>query len=1218
MKNICIYILTLLAISIACQRIDLPDELPSDNPTELPSCAIGSKATITFSTADLMDVETKGVVNPSIEVETLYLIVFDENGMLVETCKAEELGDSDHGGHTGGRHYTVTLTVTDKPRVIHFVANCPLEQVIYGHETSVIGNMYVDKNFLEHTSDYETSYWARISLPFILVEETEEIVNGEKVITVSLHREIARYFKHVPLLRNYAMITIADATEKTDNTFEFIGYTVYNTIDRGTVAPYNSKTQEFQTFFDASYPSDPNEEPQFTNYSYPRLSQANYEGHSLTSASLVTDFIRDKDGKVIIYSKNAPFYVYERKISVMTDEEEKWRESPPHIIIKGRYDKNGVTEQSPIFYYKMDLVYTDTDAKGNKEIKYYNILRNFKYKFTLTKVHDQGYSSLAEAVDGVAGNNISGSSSTSKLTNVSDNDGRLWVSYTDTTLVNGTKYNDEGDALNPISLKYKYIPNYYGTEGSEYTKGQPYNDLVNFENIEGDVITRIEKSEDDMTEGKWEGWRNVIVHVKDPEDIIHQQVLQLKTNNAYLNRQIRYTLRKKLTMEVDCTPKVSGAMKQPVTVDIKLPTGMTEDMFPLVLNMETYDKSLSPDVANNEFTIPVTLGPSIIDDDSRRGQNSFYYTVTIPTFDDYRALENDGNMKVYSTNWITNKADNASTIYVDNKYFNQGSDSWQNYKYTFSNVSCSAATVGVDKDVTISFSMADGAVNKPVTISLSGMKYTGTLGGVTYTDATELRYTPSSKDVSISSGLKTTTSIDPVSFTIDADDYNIARAQATRQAYEFTGDFKNVSTLAPVEEFEVDFEFNITEEAFNALMSLYPDAGDAGVPMYVTLDRLMPLDNEQLVHSQVRAEGDRYIYRIKEAGTQTLNLATIYAEVGTCSVTLQAEYFTDYTKTIEQKQMEFQSLTLPARVSTGTGKSVNITFELAEGDSNRDVTVTLENMARDGKTELKFNTGNSNNIVTNKNGTYTITNVVTTGVNNATLKVTISADGYESKTATCSNRRNGVFSSTGYSYDNSSVTTLSNAAGDLVDFNFEISDYTPGMTIYVELEGLEPADGTLTKATIYKYVPTSGGKQTIHLKTSVKGTSNCTVKLTSDDFDDSSAVSISRSEPKIVKNKLVIVRTGSSNFNSSNSKNKVSLYTEDPQKNSKATAIKSDITFTRNSSNKKQASNDSAISLDNVPLSTIIYISCKIGNSGPYYTSCLLRDAVNGCTVEIQ
>ena len=176
MRRIYTYILALLALSVACQRIDLPVDSQLDQPAELPVGAIGSKATISFSTAELMEHETRGVVDPEVGVNTLHLIVFDENGMLVEICEAEK-----HNSSSG--HYTVTLTLTDEPRTIHYVANCPVDQVEYGHETSVIGNMYVDRNGSEGAkTTYETSYWARIEVPYILVEEKE--IDGTKVVSL--------------------------------------------------------------------------------------------------------------------------------------------------------------------------------------------------------------------------------------------------------------------------------------------------------------------------------------------------------------------------------------------------------------------------------------------------------------------------------------------------------------------------------------------------------------------------------------------------------------------------------------------------------------------------------------------------------------------------------------------------------------------------------------------------------------------------------------------------------------------------------------------------------------------------------------------------------------------------------------------------------------------------------------------------------------------------
>ena len=978
MRRLLIYISALLALSVSCQRLVIPEELP----TEKPIGAVGSKATITFSTAELMDEQTKAIIDPSVDVNTLHLVLFDENGMYVETCEATKLGSSDHGDHHSGRHYTVTLTLTDKPRIIHFVANCPVDQIIYGHEISVIGNMYVDKNDREHATEYETSYWARIEVPFILVEETkQQLEDGTIKTVISLHPDIVYQFNHVPLLRNYAEITV---TDNTDDTFEFLGYTVYNILDRGTVAPYNSNKRAFQGFI---YHPDPTKD-EVKGYSYPQLTRDfHYEGHALTSATLITDYARNDDGTVKVFASGEPFYIYERKVSVMTDEEDKWKESPPHIIIKGRYNHGQpVTDASPIYYYKMDLVYKQKDAQGHDEIKFYNIIRNFNYQFNITEVHDEGYTDIDDAVSGPSGNNLSGSTTTSKLTNVSDNEGRLWVSYTDTTLVTN----------NAVTLKYMYMPNYYNAaETNTYQKVQ--NDQVRFENIVGDVITSIEVAKQDIGgTGPWAGYREVKVYVRDPEHIDKKQALTLKTNNVHLTRDIRYTLREKLTMNVECTPaKVAESMMQPVQVDIKLPIGLTEDMFPLELKMETFDRTLSPDPVNNENAIPVSAGPSIIDVDGRRGEQSYLYTVTIPTIEAYKALDTEGNAKVYPTHWLTNKAKNASTVYVDNKYFHQANGRWVNYIYTFSNLSCTTPDVGVGKDVTIRFNMDSDDANyadREVTISLEGMTYTGTLDGVSYTDATTLRYKPNNRTETLG-GFVTTTDQDKVSFTIDADQYAIASAEGGRNTYKINGGFEvNVTRFAQEVGVEADFSFNIPADA-------YYD----GMAVYVTLNRLVPADDEDnLEYIIERAVGDKYLYRVPASGKQTIRLATAEALEGDCTVTLEAQYFDTEVVTVPQidRVFEFGDVTATPKQITSSS-TVTISFKIpadawAAGQNTMPVNVTLDRLE---PADSKLTGSNGNyvyNVTKSYNNSYSFT-VRPTENTAGDCKVTLNAAGFIEK-----------------------------------------------------------------------------------------------------------------------------------------------------------------------------------------------------------------------------
>ena len=256
-----------MVLAVSCQRMER-DEVPGNIPGNIAT----GKVPITISTYIPGNTGTKAVIDPTEDIESLHLVLFDKNGMLVEVCEATTLDGSDHGEHHNGKNYTVTLTVTEEPRIVHFIANCPVDQIAYGHEASIIGNLYVQDN--------QKSYWARDSVPYIRATKT---MTGD-VITYSLDETIKPNFNHVPLLRNYAGITVVD---NTDDTFIFEGYTIYNTIDRGTVAPYNNKNQKFQSFIK-------NRTGETVNcYSYFDMMQLPhpYEGHAIASAQLITELL---------------------------------------------------------------------------------------------------------------------------------------------------------------------------------------------------------------------------------------------------------------------------------------------------------------------------------------------------------------------------------------------------------------------------------------------------------------------------------------------------------------------------------------------------------------------------------------------------------------------------------------------------------------------------------------------------------------------------------------------------------------------------------------------------------------------------------------------------------------------------------------------------------------------------------------------------------------
>lgn len=775
-------ILVMLAMMFSCQKPELtgPD-------TDLkPVGGVCGEVKVTFSAVLPSAPQTRAMgEDPNIDIESMHLVIFDGNGMYVETREATRLpGDLTHNSdlndkygnpvpHLYEREFEVTLTVTDQPRIIHFIANCPIGQIAYGHEASIIGNMYVEKDADPNTP--ETAYWARADLPYILVQEVENADGTKKYIPED---HILSKFQHIPMLRNYAQVVVKNGTTNNPNQtspFEFIGFTLYNTVDMGTVAPYNNTIQAFQSFVNPVTGQ---------KYKYPALLGLNYRGHALAAAKLNTSPELDPsndDG----YKWYAPlpeneisltditqsaFYMYERKVSVKTDEEDKWSESPPHLIIKGRYD-------GTVYYYKVDLVHNvfgDPDHPEQvTDIEYYNILRNFRYQFTITDVAGPGYDSVQDAINGATSNNLSGSATTAKFTNISDEVGRLWVSYTDTTLVSN----------NTITLKYKFVPDLDNPDATNNVVGEG----VTLENMEGEVINSYVVAENDIDDedSPWDGFREITLEIKDPQTMTKEQTIVIKSANANLSRDVRYYLKEMYPMIVICNPKkVAAVIGAPVDVDIKLPVGLTEDMFPLDLEIEVYDMSLSPDASKN--TMPVKTGLSVIPE--KQGKKTFRFIKSIETKAEYDALPTEGTNKLIKTSWLTNMANNGSTVYVYNKYFNVGSDNFINAKaFVAASITPAQIVYGTGKSASISFTMDpnDADYNsRTMTVTLNGLTHPN---AVTNADGTvTLSVKPSGNRVVTVNGLTTTTEDEEVSFTVEEETYAPITATASRRAYKFT------------------------------------------------------------------------------------------------------------------------------------------------------------------------------------------------------------------------------------------------------------------------------------------------------------------------------------------------------------------------------------------------------------------------------------------------
>lgn len=787
--------ITLLALAFSCQKPEVVEVAP---PTQNAEFRVGEEVTISFSALLPTEVETKAMGDDPFkadgtgDIKNLFLVFFDDNGMYVETKEAKILSSpsTSHTGHLYEREFEVTVTVTDEPRIIHFIANCPYEQIVYGHEASIIGNMYVEKD--QDSGTPETAYWARVRVTDLLTEISDDTGRPQFV-----GESVRNAFTCVPLLRNFSQITVVETTKvqvPDGGTFEYEGFMLYNTINKGTVAPYNKKTGTFQSFVNANR----------EKYSYDELSAAPhlYEGHALSAAALdqtlpiVNANTEDDNLKYKWYGPESTYgesaYIYERKISVKTANEALWNESPPHLIIKGLFNGKRC-------YYKVDLVYDVYTNGVVSDIEYYNILRNFKYQFTIVRVDSEGYDSVEKAINGTTSNNIAGSPTTSDFTNISDNESRLWVSHTNRILVDN----------NSITLYYRYQPDItkigsYNNDlmhkGGSISIESVYDeydyvdadtnsvdDMIVIEanpesHIESTIIKSINVATSDETTGEWVGYRRIDIGINTPDpNKVKEQTIRIRTGKATLSRMINYILRNKYQMVVECTPKVQRAIGEPVKIDIKLPKGLTETMFPLDLYIEVVNMSLSPNA--DDDSIPVEVGTSEV-----TGKPVFYYVKTIESKADYDRLMDDpsGNYEVLETYWYTNIADSASDIRVTNYYFENGNASFGN-GVAFSDVKINDADDklfrGVGETTSISFTLQEalGDDDEGVTVKLFGLQDKN--GNVTLNNVR-----PTNNNLTITVKDLTTNTVEgDVYFTVEHKDYITESSQiVTRQAGNFS------------------------------------------------------------------------------------------------------------------------------------------------------------------------------------------------------------------------------------------------------------------------------------------------------------------------------------------------------------------------------------------------------------------------------------------------
>ncbi len=650
MKKILYSILMVLAL-FSCQKFDIEDidisRIDGDKVIVNIGLDVSEMSPLTKAFGD--DPLAAGTEMP------LHIVVFDGEGMYVERATATfvSISPSDQ------INYQCTLTASSNKRILHLVGNVASPATV-GTEYDVFAEFAV-----QGTQD---AFWQRVVLD-----------NGIRTDNGSLSPETAAKLTRVPVVRNYSKVTAVKASTVTN--FTITGLTVVNTLNRGSVAPYNGAAL---SFVDYMKPSAGEKKCK----TYGELLQEGYTGNIPPGTTLINT--PSSLPSATYKNEGEPFYLYERT--------QPGDQHNTFAIIRGRY--NGSTTDT---YYKVDLIYNEGGVN-----KFYHILRNFHYEIEITHVSASGYATAAEAAAGTAFNNLSADVTLKYLTNISDGTARLFVSYTDTTI----------NTTNNITFKYKYY--------TDYDQGTIDNNQVQIGVEDGDIFSSSSVISNNPLSGEWTGWNEVTLGITGTIGSLvkRQSIMATATDGSGLSREIRYVLREKRTMYVHCDPKNLDGAADSVHVEanvyIDIPNDIDSTAFPLKFLVDSSNKGLYPRV---DGEADCQIMPMVLIYDSN-GIGTFMFQRNL-TWEEYSSLPNSPDHIGYKriTCWMeTNQIATTNRIFVNvtNKYFNDAMDC-----FVIGLAVCKAHFIdaeyyGANRPVQLSFNISQ--INTPVKITLTGLQ----------------------------------------------------------------------------------------------------------------------------------------------------------------------------------------------------------------------------------------------------------------------------------------------------------------------------------------------------------------------------------------------------------------------------------------------------------------------------------------------------------------
>ena len=644
------------------------------------------------------------------ELHSLHLAVFGGSGYLKEYVQANHVRTEDYTYQMEDKEgnlvphtvpcytYTVTLSLAESPRTVHFLGNGPTV-LPFGYDTAVLP--------IQLSGAGEMGYWQKLYLPdgirakrnaegYFIDSDGNVIPEGGRGYIADDDTEAA--FQGIPLVRNWAKVVLRaenDPENDVDSFFTPYSFAMVNVPSRGTMVPYSAKTG-FITNYQA--------------LSFPELEATEYPGNLIVGTTFDSTIPKTEDfqaplGAGVAEAGTGAAYLYERP-------EPTDNIPPTYVIVYGHYRNPDDLEHEGDYFYKVDLMETEKEVVAGETIwnsRYYPIYRNFKYQIVIRKVLSQGHATPQAAALSAGSADVSADVTTSHLADLSDGAGRLivtpWLAHTfseengedhpvDVLHVFFTQQPDGSPDMDPSSVKAELLPAEDGGPDLIYglSIGAPSEETDNH------------------------GWRQVTFCTQAPGRTVRTQVIRITGTHNYgrLYRDVTISVNPIQPMVVTCTrPHITALKGMDQSVVVQIPDGLVESMFPLEFIIEAEDMTLTPDNTAADNNLPVVYGTSISETEGYAGKQAFQFKRTV-SWDEYLHLmrhedENNQTWRTFTCWFKTNRDDNATRVWVYNPFFRKASDRFENTHFKlFQNLSFTTPIPEEENaEITLHFEMVE-------------------------------------------------------------------------------------------------------------------------------------------------------------------------------------------------------------------------------------------------------------------------------------------------------------------------------------------------------------------------------------------------------------------------------------------------------------------------------------------------------------------------------